>query len=147
MKSIWKYQIPLHLLLVLWVYAFANKIQDTSRFIKGIAVSFPGPYFPVAIAWILLSLEAITAIFLLWKHYQRKGLYLSLLLLLLFTCYISYLLWSGAALPCSCGGVLEQLGWRDHLIFNLIFITLNCIALYQIPHAKNIAQSGVAENL
>lgn len=37
-------------------------------------------------------------------------------------------------IPCSCGGILESLGWREHLYFNLAFIALAVLALINTLH-------------
>jgi hypothetical protein len=35
-----------------------------------------------------------------------------------FTTYIILILNFSSFIPCSCGGILEKLGWTEHLIFN-----------------------------
>ncbi|HZH70563.1 MAG TPA: MauE/DoxX family redox-associated membrane protein [Flavobacteriaceae bacterium] len=32
-------------------------------------------------------------------------------------------------MPCSCGGVLEQLGWTEHLAFNIGFMGLGVVGI------------------
>jgi len=33
-------------------------------------------------------------------------------------------------LPCSCGGVIQQLSWTQHIVFNLIFIAAGGIGIW-----------------
>jgi hypothetical protein len=48
----------------------------------------------------------------------------------MFTTYIIIILNFTSFTPCSCGGVLEDLGWTEHLIFNIAFIVLSAVALF-----------------
>jgi phage shock protein PspC (stress-responsive transcriptional regulator) len=43
--------------------------------------------------------------------------------------YILLMLISDERLPCSCGGVLQQLSWKQHLIFNLFFLLLAVVGI------------------
>ena len=47
----------------------------------------------------------------------------------MFTVYIIMILNFTSFVPCSCGGVLENLGWIEHLIFNSVFIILGLLAI------------------
>lgn len=47
----------------------------------------------------------------------------------LFTVYIFMILNFTSFIPCSCGGVLEKLGWTEHLIFNAVFVIMGLIAI------------------
>jgi len=31
-------------------------------------------------------------------------------------------------LPCSCGGVLQEMSWQQHLVFNIVFTLLALLA-------------------
>lgn len=33
-------------------------------------------------------------------------------------------------LPCSCGGVIALLSWKQHIAFNLFFLSLAVIGIY-----------------
>src|SRR5690606_7657944 len=47
----------------------------------------------------------------------------------MFTAYIVIILNFTEFIPCSCGGVLEDLGWTEHLIFNIVFILLAAVGI------------------
>ena len=58
------------------------------------------------------------------------GLYLSVTLLTLFSGYVLIvLLGAFGRIPCACGGVIELLGWKGHLVFNLFFLLINIQAI------------------
>ena len=52
---------------------------------------------------------------------RLTGLYLSFFLMIAFTVYIFLILNYSDFVPCSCGGIIEKLGWTEHMIFNICF--------------------------
>jgi hypothetical protein len=46
-----------------------------------------------------------------------------------FIIYIIAIILTNDQLPCSCGGVLEELSWSQHIVFNSIFILLGITAI------------------
>ncbi|WP_407637169.1 MauE/DoxX family redox-associated membrane protein [Daejeonella oryzae] len=58
------------------------------------------------------------------------GLNFSLFLLIQFTIYIILIMLNVfGRIPCSCGGILEEMSWGQHLVFNLFFLLLTIIAI------------------
>nr|WP_143097972.1 MauE/DoxX family redox-associated membrane protein [Chitinophaga sp. CF118] len=55
---------------------------------------------------------------------RKYGLLGSLVLMLVFTVYVAYVLLFTTKRPCTCGGIIRQLSWPDHLIFNISFLLL-----------------------
>jgi hypothetical protein len=70
------------------------------------------------------SVEIGISLLLVIPNLRKPGLLFSASLMSLFTLYIAYMLLFTPELPCSCGGILNSLGWKEHLIFNLCFTTL-----------------------
>jgi putative oxidoreductase len=60
----------------------------------------------------------------------RLGMIAGICLLVIFTAYIIYMILIDPHLPCSCGGVIQQLSWTQHIVFNLFFITAGIISIY-----------------
>jgi len=87
------------------------------------------------LAWLLPGIELVVVVLLIIPRWRLRGLYMSFLLMILFTGYIIATAGSDEYLPCSCGGVLEKLSWKAHLLFNGIFIAL---ALSGIQLERNI---------
>jgi hypothetical protein len=73
--------------------------------------------------------ELAIALALVIKRVRLIGLYASYFLMLLFTGYIWIMLHYSYDLPCSCGGILAALSWKDHLIFNSVFTALALIGV------------------
>ena len=110
------------LLIILWVYAAGTKLVDHQVFLSALSRQ-PLPHWSVPILAISLPLtEIAVAIFLCVDHLQSLGFLLSLLLMVLFTLYVTIAL-SGAfgTIPCSCGGIISALKWKGHLLFNLAY--------------------------
>ena len=112
------------LFVILFLYTGISKVIDYTVFRVQIATS---PLLAPVSHWIALLLpltEFTIAALLFIPHWRLKGLYASLGLMVLFTGYIITILTSNENLPCSCGGVLELLSWKSHIVFNAIFIVL-----------------------
>jgi hypothetical protein len=66
----------------------------------------------------------------------------------MFTTYIVIILNFSENIPCSCGGILENMTWGQHLVFNCIFIIIGAIGIMTYPlELRSIAIEGDAENL
>ena len=85
------------------------------------------------LVWAVPAIELVAAVLLLARRMRRIGFYISLALMVLFTVYLALMLGSGEHLPCSCGGVIAWMTWRQHLVFNLFFIGIATIGLVYSP--------------
>ncbi|WP_411840595.1 MauE/DoxX family redox-associated membrane protein, partial [Myroides odoratimimus] len=70
------------------------------------------------------------AFLLTLRSTKLLGLYLSYSLMVAFTIYIYLILNYSDFIPCSCGGVLEKLGWNEHLWFNIITSVLILLSIF-----------------
>jgi hypothetical protein len=87
-------------------------------------------------------LEFLLVLLLAVPRWRLKGLYASTALMIAFTLYIIALMSFNDTLPCSCGGILAQLSWGQHIIFNTVFIGLGIIG---IKLEKNLRKARVDE--
>ena len=130
MKAIFKSSVP-PLLVLLFVYASISKLFTFSDFDQQLHnQSFPG-WLADFLLFFLIPAEIITALLLCFKRTLLFGLLSSAVFLLAFTGYIAMVMlhfWN--RVPCSCGGILNQMGWSAHLIFNSTFLILNLIGLH-----------------
>jgi len=112
------------LFVVLFLYTGISKLMEYSVFKEQIAASpILAPVAPF-IAWALPLAEFAVAIALFIPAWRLWGLYASFVLMLLFTGYIAALLSFSEELPCSCGGILQEMSWQQHLVFNIVFTLL-----------------------
>jgi putative oxidoreductase len=67
---------------------------------------------------------------LMFERTRLAGFYASLALMIVFTIYTGIiLLHFFRYIPCSCGGVIKKLTWKQHLVFNLFFVVLSILGI------------------
>ncbi|SDX33842.1 MauE/DoxX family redox-associated membrane protein [Aequorivita viscosa] len=118
-----------YLYVLLFVYAAVSKVLDFETFTLQLAQSPLLSAYAGIISWLVPGVEILISIFLMIPRYRRVALYASFFLMVMFTTYIVIILNFSDFIPCSCGGVLEKLGWTEHLIFNIVFIVLAALAI------------------
>jgi uncharacterized membrane protein YphA (DoxX/SURF4 family) len=128
------------LFIALFMYTAVSKILNYQSFyatmdimpaLKGRAFMFAPA---VIISEIIISVLLIIPVLKLW------GLFLSLALMFVFTVYLMFAVAKGYVLPCSCGGVLRQLSWKQHVLFNIVFIILAMAGILSFLKQKHLLQ-------
>ena len=112
------------LFIVLFVYAAVSKLLDLEEFRLQIGHSPLLTDIAGFVAWFIPLTEVVIAVMLAIPVMRLAGLYAAFSLMVVFTAYIISILQFSESIPCSCGGVLQRLGWTEHLIFNCAFILL-----------------------
>jgi uncharacterized membrane protein YphA (DoxX/SURF4 family) len=112
------------LYVLLFVYAATNKFIDFDGFQVQLAQSPLLSSFASWIAWLVPILEVIIAGLLCIPKARLIGLYCGFCLMVMFSIYIVIILNFSPFVPCSCGGILEKLGWKEHLVFNILYCLL-----------------------
>ncbi|PRZ22846.1 MauE/DoxX family redox-associated membrane protein [Flavobacterium granuli] len=113
----------------LFTYAAISKILDYHDFSIKLGQSPLLSAFAGYVATGVPVLELIIVLMLIFPRWRITGLYAAFCLMIAFTVYIFIILNYSSYVPCSCGGILQDLGWTEHLVFNLVFIFLALIAL------------------
>ncbi len=125
------------LYILLFVYAAMSKLLVFDQFVIQIGQSPVLTPYSTLIAWTVPFIEIIIALMLIIPRFKLLGLYASYNLMVMFTAYIFIILNFSDDIPCSCGGVLEKMGWTEHLIFNIAFVILAFIGIYISNAQKN----------
>jgi len=132
------------LLIMLFLYASISKFLDFERFIHEMDNQpLPNELTPYLV-WGIPFLEIAISIALIFERTRLYGFMASLILMILFTIYSgTILLHFFKYVPCSCGGVIRKLTWRQHLAFNLFFVGLSVtgIFLQRRKHSNPIISS------
>jgi len=134
-------EIICYLFILLFVYAAAGKLLDFEEFRVQIGQTPMLSAFANNIAGAVPAIEILVSLMLFIPKLRLKGLFAAFSLMIMFTTYIIIILNFTSYIPCSCGGVLEELGWTEHLIFNLIFILLALTAIILINNSNNYIKS------
>ncbi len=116
------------LFIFLFVYVALSKLINHDQFIYALKQSPLPAKFAVPVSWLVPITELIIPLLLFIPASRRQGLLLSAAIMGAFTIYIGYMLIFTPQLPCSCGGIIQQLSWQGHLVFNILFTVLACIA-------------------
>jgi uncharacterized membrane protein YphA (DoxX/SURF4 family) len=112
------------LLILLFIYSSLSKLSDYDRFTVQLSKS---PYITAyanLVAWSIPAIEILISLLLVIKKTRLVGLYAAFFLMSLFTAYLLIMLNFSYYIPCSCGGVLENLSWDQHIVFNAFFIVI-----------------------
>jgi putative oxidoreductase len=111
------------LLIILFVYTASSKMLDFAQFKVQLEIQAIPRWSVPILLYTLPGIEMSTALLLAFPLSRIVGLYLSVLLMAVFTAYIALaLMHIFSRVPCSCGGVLKSLGWKNHFFFNLFFL-------------------------
>lgn len=136
-------QMPLltsYFLVLLFVYAGASKLMDFENFQIKLAQSPVVSAYADPLSYAVIGIEFVISIALLFQATRLTGLYASFGLMAAFTAYIYIILTYSEFIPCSCGGILEKLGWTEHLVFNIICVVLCALSIIIIE--KKLQNKG-----
>jgi Methylamine utilisation protein MauE len=106
--------------ILLFVYTAITKIRDFY------SLSYVVSKTPLFGRWSNLIASGIpvaelaVSTLLFVPRWRKGGLLGALMLMSMFTLYILYMMVFARQLPCSCGGVISAIGWKWHLVFNLV---------------------------
>jgi len=124
------------LLILLWIYAASSKLMDFSMFKAQMHRQALFPFLKASLVYLLPPIEITAGVCLVFDSTRKTGLYLSFTMLAAFTIYIAMALMNMLGhIPCSCGGILRDMGWTAHLIFNIFFLLLTAFGIY-IDHRE-----------
>lgn len=136
------------LFILLFVYTAISKLYEIESFeltLKVIPVI--GNYdIYKSLIWIIPIIELIIALCLFIPRFRLFGLWGSLVLMSAFTLFIGYLLlFKHGNLPCSCGGVIRQMSWKQHLVFNILFTFLAVVGILLVRLQKQKIDKQISQ--
>lgn len=118
--------------IFLFVYTAVSKIIDFENFEIQLGQS---PLLSSFAGWVAIAVpasEIIIAIGLMVNRFRFVALLASYTLMTMFTAYIYIILNYSEFIPCSCGGILEKMDWKQHLAFNIIFMLFAATSIFCI---------------
>jgi len=117
-------EIVSYLFILLFSYAAMSKLFDFERFSLQVGQSPILTPFAKWVVWMVPASEILISIMLVIPSSRLAGLYASFSLMVMFTTYIFLIQHLSEVVPCSCGGILQSMGWTPHFFFNIFFILL-----------------------
>ncbi|MHA4811793.1 MauE/DoxX family redox-associated membrane protein [Flavitalea flava] len=124
------------LFIILFLYTGIYKLMDLTHFRWALSKSPLMEHTYLIVSDIIPPLEIIIALLLLIPFFldtprlRKWGLYCSAALMIIFTIYIGYMLEFRTDRPCTCGGIISQMNWHQHLYFNTSFSILALFAVW-----------------
>jgi hypothetical protein len=115
--------------IILFLYTGISKIMEYSEFKAQLADSPILGFVSSPVALLLPWVEFAIVLMLIVPRWRLNGFYATLTLMILFTTYIITLFSINKEMPCSCGGIIALLSWKQHLVFNSFFILLNVLVI------------------
>jgi len=129
MKKMFLVDIVTYFFILLFVYTGVAKLMEVHLFKEQLVSSpFLGSIAGV-ITWALPIGELLLAIALFMPRSRLSALYITLGLMSLFTIYVIVIFFMDNHLSCSCGGIIEELSPRQHILFNSACVVLAVVAI------------------
>jgi len=107
---------------LLLLYGTSSKLIDYESFRVQLGQSPVISSFAGGVSFIIPAAEIAIAVLLFIKNCRIAALFAGYSLMCMFTAYIYIILNYSPYIPCSCGGVLENMDWTQHMIFNICFL-------------------------
>lgn len=130
-------QIITTLLITLFLYTAIDKFYHHDSFENALKKSTLIGGASAFLSWMVPTTEVLISTLLFIPSTRTRGLKASLFLLSGFTIYLMYMISTSPELPCTCGGVISSLNWREHIVFNASFILLTIAALRILQQPKD----------
>lgn len=122
------------LFVLLFTYAALSKILDFQKFQIELGKSPLINSFSIWVAYGIPVSELVLVFLLFVQRTQLFALYCSFSLMIMFTAYIIAILQYSDYIPCSCGGVLQNMTWTEHVWFNVFFIVISAASVLLYPN-------------
>jgi hypothetical protein len=142
MKDGFKYDLLSYILISLFTFAAFIKFFELEKFKDQIAQS---PFISdhVWLAVFIPAIELATVVLLAFDRFRLIGMGLSFLLMTGFLSYTIAISTFSDFIPCTCSGIIPNLGWTGHAYFNLVFFALSFRGLVEsIRRSRDRSEFG-----
>jgi len=117
------------LLALTFSYAAVSKTLDLQKFQVQLGQSTMLGFIAEPLSILVPIVEIALTVLIFIPRTRIVGFYSLLAMMTMFTTYIVIIMNYSYHIPCSCGGILNSLGWKHHLIFNLLLCALIVLAI------------------
>jgi len=133
-------EIITYFFILLFLYTGVAKLMEIPQFKQQLVSSPLLGSMAGLITWALPIVEILLAIALFIPAFRLKALYATLALMTLFTIYVVVLLFMDSHLSCSCGGIVEELSPKQHVLFNVACVLLSAVAIAMVRRRSSIGR-------
>jgi len=131
--------------ITLLLYTALDKLQHLERFRFTLEASPWLAFVHRPLAVMVPLVEMAIVLLLTFLRTQRFGLGLSAILMGAFTVYVAAMLVFAPKLPCGCGGIINTLSWKAHLVITGTLTLLATLAWHQYPKIKRAVSISPGE--
>ena len=123
--------------IFLFVYTGFSKLMDNQSLLIALknAPLFLTSSFAAFLSWVVPIIEILLAMMIGFKNTSQFGWLGIIILLTIFTLYTAWIVLVSPYEPCTCGGLMNLLSWKQHLIFNISSMAL-AIWAYQLKYKE-----------
>jgi hypothetical protein len=132
-----KSEIIAALLILLFAHTAFQKYLEHRTFLHTLESSTLLNPIATFVSWSVPLTELAIVCLLLFPLLRKIGLLCAAVLLTAFTIYIVYMLLFSPTMPCSCGGIVSSLSWKQHILFNIVFIGLALYGWYSMRESND----------
>lgn len=123
------------LFILLFLYTGIVKLVNHEYFRTALGLSPLHKYgafiaIPIPVLEVLIALALLIPLYSNRPRLRKWGLYGSALLMAVFTVYVGWMLKYASHLPCTCGGIIQQMNWHQHFYFNTLFTLLALLGIW-----------------
>jgi hypothetical protein len=116
--------------IFLFLYTSFSKLMAFDFYLSDLKRSPLLARYAMITAIVVPFVELLVTALLIPHSTRKQGLIGSLILMLLFTLYVGYVLVFTSSRPCTCGGIIRNMTWPNHLVFNIAFLLLAIISIH-----------------
>ncbi|MHA8080663.1 MauE/DoxX family redox-associated membrane protein [Aquirufa regiilacus] len=127
--------VPTIIFVDFTIYFFSgvDKSLNFEKFVIQFARSpFAPSFFLKEFSIFIIIIEILLCLMLFIEKLNKSALFGFFILSFLFTAYIFLMLIYSPHLPCSCGGLVDFLSWKQHLFLNLFLTITSFLAFLNI---------------
>jgi hypothetical protein len=130
------------LLLFLFGYTGITKLMDLEGFRTDLSRVPLIDKGAAVLAVAVPSAELAIVLLLFFSSTRLQGLYGAAGLLSLFTLYLVAMLLFAPRLPCSCGGVINGMGWWEHVGMNVGLVVFTMMGIRRFQKGREAMGNG-----
>ena len=123
-------------LIFFFCYTAFNKLLNIEAFRTNLMkTSIFNEFYANLISVTVICFEIVIILVLYFR--KTLGLLILSFTLITFTVYISYLNFKGFYEVCGCGGILNGLSYKFHLLINILLLVFSIYSYYTLMNLKN----------
>ncbi len=122
-------EIVAALYVLLFVYTGVDKLRNWELFRGALQKSELTADYAGLLGTGIPLLELGIALAVIIPFTRWVGILVGTALMTAFTIYVAYMIAFSPLLPCTCGGLIQEMTWHQHLYFNATFVALGLLSL------------------